>query len=535
MRLQTKMILLICSLLFVIIVVFGVYFYNMHASTVKGLLGDRALAVAKSVAEIPEIREAFDDKEPYKVIQPIVERIRHKTGAEYIVVGNRDGIRYSHPLPERIGQSMVGGDNAPVLAGKSIISEAVGSLGPSLRGKTPVQDESGNVIGIVSVGFLQHDIAELYSPDRNKIILLSSIALTIGVFGALIIALNVKRSIFGLEPRQIARLYREQQAVLESIREGIIAVNQQGTVTTANQTAVKMLDLPHGQVPVGSKIVDILPFSRMMDVVQTGRAEYDREMIFGDHIAIVNRVPVFDRGQVIGAVATFRYKSELSKVTAELSQVKRYAESLRAQTHEYSNKLHTISGLIQLESYQEAIELITRESDVHQNLVQFIMKEVPDPMIGGLLIGKFNRANELRVKLTIDPHSTFADLPPALDRNHIVTILGNLIDNAMEAVLASESAEKRIHVFLTDLSDDLILEVEDTGSGVPEADVERIFEVGYSTKPNKEHRGFGLALVMKAVQQLGGYVTFEPNDPTGSIFTVAIPKEVTATRERTDH
>jgi two-component system, CitB family, sensor kinase len=524
--LQNKLILLICSLLLVIIVGFGLTFQHLHEKMLKNQIGTRALTLAQAVAQMPDIRSAFQEPDPSRTIQPIVENIRVKTGAEYIVVGNRDGIRYSHPLPERIGKDMVGGDNAPVMAGQSIISEAVGSLGPALRGKTPIFDDGGHVIGVVSVGFLLEDIKETELPDRNKIILLSEVCLLVGVLGALFIASSVKRAIFGLEPKEIGRLYTEKQAVLESIREGILAVNQQGLVTIANGTALQLFGLPERQALAGRYILDVLPDSRLLDVVRSGQAEYDREMIAGEDILIVNRIPVLDhRGHVIGAVASFRNKSELAKVSEELSQVKRYAESLRAQTHEFSNKLHMISGLIQLESYSEAIDLITNEQDTHQNLVHFLMQEVPDPMIGGLLIGKFNRANELHVELSIDPESSFTDLPPDLDRSHLVTALGNLIDNAMEAVLAGGAGvEKRVTVFLTDLGDDLIVEVEDTGPGVPEADIGRIFEAGYSTKGGRDHRGYGLALVKKALTELGGYITCQRAEPTGTIFTASIPK-----------
>lgn len=526
MRLQNKLILLICSLLLAIISGFFLYVQQLQEQTLKKQIGTRALTVAETVASIHEIRDAFDDDEPWDTIQPLVEEIREKTGAEYIVVGNRNGIRFAHPLPERIGEVMVGGDNAPVLAGRSIISEAVGSLGPSLRGKAPIRDEAGEVIGVVSVGFMQEDIEHRIAPYQHKIMWLSGISLAVGVLGALLIGYSVKRSLFGLEPREIAHLYQEKEAVLESIREGLIAVNREGVITMVNQTAVRMLGLPEGQPLVGAYILDVLPASRLLDVVKSGQAEYDREMIAGDDIVVVNRVPVWDhQGRVVGAVSSFRSKSELYKVSEELTQVKRYAESLRAQTHEYSNKLYMISGLIQLESYQEAIDLITRESDVHQNLVHFIMKEVPDPMIGGLLIGKFNRAKELRVELTIDEESSFVDVPPGIDRSQLATILGNLIDNAMEAVLLGESPEKRVQVFLTDLGDDLILEVEDTGPGVREADVERMYEVGFSTKANAANRGFGLALVKQAVHLLGGYITYGANQPRGSVFTVAIPKQ----------
>lgn len=525
MRLQTKLILLICSLVFGLILLIAYVFQEMEARTLKDQIGQRALTVAKTVASIPAIKEAFEQPEPWNTIQPIVEEIRIKSGAEFVVVGNTEGIRYSHPIPERIGKEMVGGDNQPVLEGKEIISQAVGSLGPSLRGKAPILDHDGKVIGIVSVGFMIEDIEETILPYRNKILLLGLVTLLIGSIGATLIAHSVKRAIFGLEPEEIGTLCQEKQAILQSIREGILAINPSGIVTAANQTAVGLLGLPEGIELQGKHIFEILPSSRLVEVLHSGKAEFDQEMIIGDQVVIANRLPVLDHhGQVMGAVASFRNKSDLYRVTEELLQVRRYAEALRAQTREFSNKLYMISGLIQLESYQEAIELITRESNVHQSFLHFIMKEIPDPMIGGLLIGKFNRAIELKVNLEIDRESSFRDVPVSVNRNHLVTILGNLLDNAMEAVMLNESDRKTVNVILTDLGDDLIIEVEDNGIGIKEEHSDRIFDVGYSTK-SQPNRGYGLALVKQAISQLHGYITFTCQPEGGAIFTVAIPKK----------
>lgn len=524
LRLQTKMILLIGSLLTLLLLMLGMFFQYMLADTLKQQIGTRALRLAQTVASIPEIKEAFKTPDPAQIIQPMVESIRQKTDAEFIVVGNTQGIRYSHPVPERIGKKMVGGDNGPVLQGQSIISEAVGTLGPSLRGKTPILDDQDRVIGIVSVGFLLKDIEAATAAYRNKIILIVVITLLVGTAGAILISQHLKKSILGLEPEEIAALYQEKRAILESIREGIIAVDMNGKITMANQTAMRLLGMPEGIDVTGHKVTEMLPHSRLMEVIASGESEFDKEMVVKDNVIVVNRVPIRDhRQRIIGAVSSFRNKSELARLSEELTQVKRYAEALRAQTHEFSNKLYMISGLIQLESYQEAIDMITQESNVHQNLLYFIMKEIPDPMVGGLLIGKFNRAKELKVELEIDQQSSFRDLPASMDRNELVTILGNLIENAMEAVLAPGARARRVSVFLTDLGEDLIVEVDDEGVGISEMDSHRIFEIGYSSKDG-QNRGFGLALVKRAVEQLHGTITFSANSSGGTVFTVAIPK-----------
>jgi two-component system CitB family sensor kinase len=525
LRLQTRLILLIGSLLFIIIIALTFTFERMLVNTLQKNVGSTALKIAKTVALMDDIKDAFGDENPSLIIQPIVEKIRMETDAEYIVVGNREGIRYAHPLPDRIGKEMVGGDNGPVLNGESIISEAVGSMGPSLRGKTPIYNDHNQIIGVVSVGILLKDIHKSAQTYRNEMIIFAAIALLVGCGGAITIASGVKRSIHGLEPKEIGLLYQEKRAILETIHEGIIAINTEGIITLANQTALKLIDPLEKMEISGKPVWEVIPESRLSEVIKTGIAEIDQEMVINDSMVVVNRLPIFDhQHQVIGAVSSFRNKSELLRITEELTQVKRYAEALRSQTHEYSNKLYTIYGLIQLESYQEAMDIITHETDVHQNLIHFLLQEIPDPTIGGILIGKFNRANELKVKLVIDALSRFKDIPPELSRNHLVTIIGNLIDNALDAVLASSSDHKEVNVLLTDAGDDLRIEIEDNGAGIAEDAAEHLFEVGFSTK-QEQNRGFGLALVKQALQQLGGHISFQTGSEGGTLFTVVIPKE----------
>lgn len=524
MRLQTKLILLISSLLLFVTVVLAFSFQQMWVTSLKEQVGSTALNISKTVASMPEIRKAFREPEPSRTINPIVENIREQTGAEFIVVGNRSGIRYSHPNPERIGQDMVGGDNGPVFEGKSIVSEAVGTLGLSLRGKTPIFDDNDQVIGVVSVGFLIEDINETAIRYRNSILLLASLTLLAGAGAATLIARNVKKSILGLEPEEIGRLYQENRAILGSVREGILAVNRLGRITVVNAAALNLLGFSSDVRLVGRHILDILPSSRLMEVIKSGEAEFDKEMLINEHAILVNRLPVSNKhGQVIGAVSSFRNKDELYRLSEELSQVKQYADGLRAQTHEFSNKLYTISGLIQLESYQEALHLIAHETDVHQDLIRFIMQEIPDPMIGGVLIGKFNRAKELRVELEVDRGSSFRDVPASIPRGQLVTMIGNLIDNAMDAVLACPTERKWVSVLLTDLGEDLIIEVEDNGCGIPDELAERIFDSGFSTKD--QNRGYGLPLVRQAVEQLKGSITFAKGEHGGTVFMIALPKE----------
>jgi two-component system, CitB family, sensor kinase len=525
-RLHYKLILFISLLVFIISLSYEVLFRNILTDALKNETGTKALNIAQIIADLPEVKRAFHTEEPTSILQPLAEHYRKMSDAEYVVIGNTEEVRYSHPKEDRIGQKMVGGDNEAVLRGASIVSSSVGSLGPSLRGKTPVFDEKGNVIGIVSVGFLNKELAKDMNAYHYRMIRMGIILLAIAIIGAILIAYEVKRSLFGYEPERIAHLYEEKQAILESVREGIIAINKHGIITLANSNALHMLQVGRQEKVEGKFILNVLPHSHLMEVVRTGKNQYDEEMLLHNEIVIVNRFPVYDKQKrIIGAVASFRYKSEINRLSRALSNIKKYAEGLRAQTHEYSNKLHTISGLIQLKSYQEAIEYITKESDITQNIVHFLMKAIPDPMLAGLLIGKLNQANEWKVQLVINEESTFQDVPDEISRDDLITIIGNIIDNAIESVLENEEGKRLVEVFFTDLGNDLIIEIDDNGKGIPKELEESVFEIGFSTKKKRGNSGFGLPLVKQAVTKLGGYITYSQSHLKGANFTIIIPKK----------
>ncbi|WNB93845.1 sensor histidine kinase [Bacillus sp. NEB1478] len=523
MKLQTKLILISTTLIFVVIVILAFIFQVMFESTIKDQIGQRALSVSMAVSRNPLVIEAFENENPSEVIQPYAEEIRRNTGAQYIVVGNKQGIRYSHPIKNRIGKRMVGGDNDLALSGKSSITEATGSLGPAVRGKSPVINNQGQIIGLVSVGFLTTNINNIIWPYKLKILFVGILTLLLGISGSVLIAKGVKRATHGLEPKEIGLLYKEKSAILEAIREGVIAINREGDITMANQTACQMLELPEDKI-LGTSIIKTIPNTRLLDVIENGKSEFDEQMKLGNSSVVVNRVPISGvTGDIIGAVATFRNKNELYRLNEELTQVKSYSEGLRAQTHEFSNKLYLISGLIQIESYQEALDVITKESDLHQSFAQLIMKRISDPYIAGLLIGKFNRSKELKVNLLIDSSTHFEVLPDTMDRQLLVTIIGNLVDNAMDAVVQSIDRDKNVKIALTSLGTQLIIEIEDSAAGIPPQKANDLYQKGYSTKG--ADRGYGLYLVNQSVKQLNGNIYYERTKANTTLFTVIIPNE----------
>ncbi|WP_257348668.1 ATP-binding protein [Pseudalkalibacillus decolorationis] len=520
--LQTKLLGLILSLLlFVIIVLTGVYSYWESKQT-EEQMGQLALQVATTVSFMPMIKDAFELGEPSLVIQPIAEQIRTEVGAEFVVVGNKESVRYSHPDEWKIGRKMVGGDNAKALkSGDYYTSKAIGSLGPSLRGKAPIYNDEGNIIGIVSVGFMQEDIQATVYQKFVKIGGIALLVVVIGGIGAVLLARNVRKDILGLEPHQIAALYRERNAILYSIKEGIIAVDEKGIITMMNHSAKKLLDL--NNEAINKPIEKVLPNTKMFRVLQSGKIESDQEMLLKDRVVIVNRTPIYEKREIVGVVASFRDKTEVTEMVNTLSEVRQYSEGLRAQTHEFTNKLYVISGLLQLGDYKEAIEMIQFESKEHSYQNRILFEQIHDKKVQAIILGKVGKASEKKITFTIDRQSSLGPLPKHIDISKLITILGNIIDNAFEAVLNSKV--KEVVFFATDMGQDVVFEIADTGYGI-EAPLEMdVFTQGYSTKVGQD-RGYGLAIVKEVVDELDGSIEIQQLKEGGTVFSIFLPKEL---------
>jgi sensor histidine kinase regulating citrate/malate metabolism len=516
------MVFLVCLLVLPLTIIAGGMYTAMVGEALKEQIGKRALQVSRTVAQIPLVRKQIILNQPEGKLQKLAETIRAEVGAEFIVIGNRDGIRFSHPRPDRIGKKMVGGDNAPALErGVAYVSQAVGTLGPSIRGKVPIFDNQAEIVGVVSVGYLVENVDEVVRSHQLNVGLLVGILTVIGIIGAISISTRFKQAILGLEPEQIARLFSERKTIIESIREGIVAIDRDAIVTVTNRQALDILGKTTENEVIGRHISEVLPGAKLGRILSGGEQRHDREFEIADDMMILNTVPMIEDDRISGAVASFRRKEELDILAKQLSQVKEYSEMLRAQTHEYSNKLHTIAGLIQIGHQKEALELIGKETAGYQGLIAFLAKAVPHPVLAAFIIGKYNHARELRINFEIDPESQLIDVPIDLNREKVVTILGNLIENAFDAALQG-GREARVKLSMTDAGNDLVFEIEDSGPGIPAELAEKIFDKGFTTK--QDDRGQGLHLAMRALKELEGQITLNDSELQGAFFSVFIPK-----------
>jgi len=520
--LHGRMLLLMFLLLGALVSITWLMVSMLVSSILEEYIGRNALNVSKTVSLTTVVHEGLKNKNSTQ-IQLYAESVRKATGARFVVVGDHEGRRYSHPVPERIGKLMVGGDNPRALErGEAYVSKAVGTLGPSMRGKVPIFANSGKVIGVVSVGYLQETVESVTEGYLQRVLLWVFGLFLLGGIGTWLIARNVKQSIFGLEPVEIARLFRERNAILDSIREGVVAINDKGQVTMLDHEAAKILKIPP-ESGIGTSIESILPQTRMLEVLKSGEEQFDQEMIIGGIEVIVNRVPIWQNDRVAGVVSSFRRKDEIDRMAQELTQIQEYSEVLRTQTHEYSNKLHTLAGLIQLGSHQEALDLIGRETSGYQELLGTLAETVPEPLLSAIILGKYNRAQELRIIFQLDPESRMIDIPKKINREKIVTILGNLLENALEAAQENTSGKRTVLLSMTDFGNDLIFEVEDSGSGIEDESVDLSLQHGFTTKSGTG-RGIGLSLVHENLKYLGGHLTVVRSSLGGMRFTIYIPK-----------
>ncbi|WP_419534771.1 ATP-binding protein [Endozoicomonas sp.] len=526
-KLKTRMIVILGIMVLIQTGLVGGFALTYLSQALDEQMAQKAMNVASTISDMPSVLSAVKNRDS-DFLQPLSLRLAEKNGARYVVIGDSKGIRLAHPDTAAIGLSMLDDepDERPLMFpdNKSYAYTAQGSLGSSMRARAPIiSHETGDMIGVVSVGYLTDRIASVVNRYRQTLALVIILGFLVSAVMAVAFADYVKRTIFGLEPEQIGRLYQERNATLESVREGIIAINKDGRITTCNQAALATLGLPTSQDLIGLPMQEVLPDSNILDVLTTGKPHYDQQVWMQGKQLIVNRIPLTTGGQVTGVVSSFRLKDELDRVSQQLDRVQQYADSLRSQAHEYSNKLHTIAGLIQIGATEEALNYIGQENQSHQALIQLLLEAAPDPILAGCLLGKYSRARELGLSLKVDDSSHMRSLPADLSRDQLVAIIGNLLDNALEATLHHKGPGGEVRLSMTDLGNDLIFEIDDDGPGLTAEDQRRIFNKGVTSKKEDGH-GIGLYLVRKQLDILGGQVLVEPGDHGGSRFVVFIPK-----------
>ena len=481
--------------------------------------GQRALMESRTVAALPLIARALERGRLDPAVNTLANAIRRRVNADFIVVADRGGIRWSHPLADHVGRPLTGvnnnepphEDDAP-MHGREQISVSAGSLGTSIRAKVPVFGQGGQVLGLVSTGYLLPTVQS--SAARVTLALWPWFG--VGLFGALLCSMWVSRKIkcelLQLEPVQIASLVQQHRAVLDALQEGVLVIAPEGTISAANPLAARLLGLSRSGGPL--PVARLWPELAASDVWgKAGRT---------DVLLPLNHTPVMVSSMPCGPgrVVTFRDRAEFTRIAEELTHSRQLTDLLRAQSHEFMNRLHTIAGLIHLGRGAEALHLISDQAENTSN-VQELLLNVEVPAVAALIIGKFARAHEKRVQLIFEPGSRLSAAWEALAGDVLVPVLGNLLENAFEAAQEHQPlGAAQVRLSVGEDPQGLEIEVRDNGAGVPEGVLTRPAQGRFST--HGPGRGYGLPLVRRTVGVLGGTLHhLRRGDQT--IFRVNLP------------
>lgn len=522
--LQTKILGLISTLILFIVFLLASIFAYLQYVDARTQVKQLALQSAMTISLMPELKESIGKSDLELHFRPIADQVIDQVNAENIVIEDREKIIYSHRDPSQVGEkSFDYTNNHALIFGGSNNFEVERASGSVLIGKVPIIADNGEytrVIGTVSVEYAEKDIYQNIYKRIKSILIASLIVLILGIIGGVFLTKSIRRDTMGLEPHEISSLYRERSAILLSVKEGIIAIDQNGFLTLINHSARSMLNLAE-EASIGQHIKLVLPMIKIDQVLQEGKPIHNVEVLINGKVFIFNFIPIIENEQITGVVSSFRDKTELKKLVDTITEVREYSEGLRAQTHEYSNKLYLLSGLIQLERYDDAFDFIQKESANHQHQNRILFNQIHDINVQAILLGKLGNASEKKIAFEIDPDSYVDPLPGHIEVTDIIIIIGNLIDNAFDAV--AHQKERRVTFSITGIGNDIIIEVADNGKGIAEDLLDSLFYIGSSSKG--KNRGYGLFNVKQIVESLGGTIEVNNDKNGGAIFTVFLPKK----------
>ncbi|MEC3597901.1 ATP-binding protein [Bacillus thuringiensis] len=490
----------------------------------SNVVNEKLRTIARIVAKDPRvINEVTNDRFSSSIEQYALE-VMESTGVSFVVVLNNELIRKSHPEKNVIGKPFSDIDDAKrALNGSEHFSKQVGILGEGTRFFTPILNEKGKQVGIVCVGFVQKTInQELWDAQKNLYMGLG-FGLFIGIVGAIYLARKLKEILLGLEPRQIVANIKKRDIIINSVGEGIIAVTPKGKILLQNNNFKKLIkNAKFTEDNIKNGYLDKYIFSTFFaEVFKTGKSISDHLIVVNQFEFIVNVQLIFVDKKIYGAVATLRDQSEMQQLIRELSGTEQYIDSLRAQNHKFMNQLHTILGLIELEKYQDVTRFIYVLNADYQREIGFVTDKIKSPAVAGFLLGKTSELKEQGVKLMIDAESYFPSMKMGEMLHDLLLSMGILLDNAKESMALTVIKQATIFLHYDVEEKVILIEVKDTGIGMDEECMKKIFERGFSTKG--KDRGYGLDAVQSIVKQYHGLIDVQSELGKGSIFRVEVP------------
>jgi sensor histidine kinase regulating citrate/malate metabolism len=532
------------------------YLTDRSQSEESARLQSRATAAA--AARSPSVVEAIRSADPSALLQPYAEGLRKDAGVDFVVIMSPNGTRWTHPVSGQIGRPYLGHIHR-ALRGEVYSETYAGTLGSSVRTVVPVYDGQ-KITGLVSAGITIQEISEQARKQVAALLVVAGAALALGGLGTYVINARLRRHTHGMNAAELSHMHDYHQAALHAVREGLLMLDGQRRIALFNDGARELLGLDDDAV--GRPVTELgLPVP-LTGALLASEPRVDEVHLSADRVVVVNTSPVVG-GEQRGTVVTLRDHTELQALSGELDSERGFTQALRSQAHEAANRLHTVVSLIELDRADEAVDFATAELELAQVLTDRVVAAVGEPVLAALLLGKAAQANERGVELVLTEDSRIDDgvLPSSLPPRDLVTILGNLIDNAVDA--ASEAAaggrkaggvpdagtecaeapeaapapsagrvgqahRARVTVTARADSDELLLRVGDTGAGVDPAAAAQVFRRGWST--HGAGRGLGLALVQQAVHRSRGTVVLDHGPDGGAEFTVRLPLQALEVR-----
>ncbi|HWD07347.1 MAG TPA: sensor histidine kinase [Amycolatopsis sp.] len=515
----TRQVLLLQIGVVVLVVGLGVALVSwLLRSTLTEQYGLRALAIAKSVAADPVVIEGAAARKQGGPLEQRVQAVTKANGALFVVITDDHEIRLAHPTPSEVGRRV--STPAEALSGQDVVSAVQrGTLGLSVRSKTPIW-QGNRVVGEVSVGF---EVANLTGDFNRQLVItlgFAAGALLLGAGASALLNRRLRRMTHGLEPHELTELLYEREAVLHGIGEGVLAVDGAQRVSVRNDEAERLLGI---DLPVGTRVEELELSPRVRKAVEDGRPVDNLLAVAGNRVLVMNSRAVRRDERPLGTVLTFRDRTDLDTLSRELDAIRSLSDGLRAQRHEFANRLHTLSGLLQLGHHTEAEEyLLTLTETTSARSLPLGGDAVTDPYLQALLVAKSEQGLEKGVELKLADDSFVRG--SVTDPVATATVIGNLVDNALHAARMGPRRPATVEIGLFADGTALHVSVVDSGPGVPGPLREKLFDEGVSTKLTPGH-GLGLALARQAARARGGdvWLAGPGGESTGALFVAKLP------------
>ena len=480
--------------------------------------------VAEAIAQSPLLSVKSSDIHNSAVLTEYLDSLRDTLeDIDVISVVNRDTVRLYHSNHELIGSVYDG--TLPSFRENSQGYYATTDNGPSgmqRRAYAAIYDEDGNYAGFVMAIMLMENI----KAETVQIVLIFTLITIVAILIELLISAElsgkIKKSLLGYEPDVFTSMFRMRDNILESLDEGIVAVDSDGEIQFMNKSATEMLTNDSGEESlIGKDITSLSKSIPSLNLLCSPDASHS--VSSADDNILIDAIPIKENDSVIGTVGILHDRKEYTKLMENLTGTRYLVDSMRANNHDFTNKLHVILGLIQMEMYSEATSYIQNITMVQRETISKVMNCINEPAVAALLIGKIARASELNVKFVLREGCYYSSADISIPSEILVTVIGNLIDNAFESMNdMNYNGQKELLFGMYSKPGALLITTDDTGSGIEEGNIDRIFENGFSTKGNG--RGTGLYQVKKLVENAGGNINVESQEGVGTSFTVSFKK-----------